>query len=225
LVVAHNQHTRASIATALPKFSSQLGNDYVLDKLTNCFFDAVNDGSREVKLAAISALRSDDMNISMALNFLKNVASSSTEWRERREICECLPEILIDPDESEMGIVELFLNDSAFDVRNMMVKGLPILKDRFGERWIETRIGPMLEKSMTSDDYSLRQTAVLAVSELGGIGSTGIRIVRDGARDRVANVRLIVAKVKGLGDADVMKILKEDEDEDVREEASRECTG
>ncbi|OHT08553.1 hypothetical protein TRFO_22894 [Tritrichomonas foetus] len=210
-----NQHSRASVASSLPLFSSSLGIEFV----TSHLLDLIPDTSREVKLAAIEALKSKDITRETAIECILTLAQSQCEWREKQSIVEIIPTFVgeIEDHKKFTELVDLLFNDAAIDVRMAMVKCLPELIQKIGKKWFLDDIVPIIVKASKNEDYKMRQTAVRAVIECDMFDKIGLDILEAASKDKVCNVRLVVAKYIPRCYPNILELLKNDEDPDVSE--------
>ena len=217
-----NQHCLASITTSLPLFSKHLGMAYT----TKNVLDAIPSQSREVKLAAIEALKSEHIHRETAIECIISIAQSqfaqSKYWREIQSIIETLPAFIdgIEVSSNFFELIKLLLNNPASKVRLSTVKILPLLSEKLKENFT-TQIVPIIKELFEDNDYNLRQVAIRAVIECNLNDKFGLKILDDATKDPVSNVRLTLAKYISREHTETIKKLKNDKDPDVRDFANQ----
>ncbi|KAH0787529.1 Serine/threonine-protein phosphatase 2A 65 kDa regulatory subunit A alpha isoform [Histomonas meleagridis] len=213
LIYDRNYNCRTLIASYLPSFVNLLGMEYV----TNGICTLISDESQQVRMAAIQSSKTS--NISCETAIIRNLRSNYG-WREKQNLVhslEAFGNVTV-----LNSIVRLLLLDDAYAVRLEMVNYLPALIKKNGNQWKEDVIFPIIGSIACSDEYEIRQTAIMAIIKIECYDDKGLNIINQAANDKVPNVRLILAKYLPRKFNDIIDKLKNDIDPDVREYALKE---
>lgn len=207
-------HTRTTIVSILPWASKFLEQKTILEKLT-CL---IKDQSREVKLAAIDALKDENIPRSDAIISLLELTKNSTEWREKASISEMCSYLihgvnLTDPAiEPFTQLVELLLFDDSYDVRMKMIDSIHQITQYLSNQFIDDKFIPLLRKGAENADYQMRQTVITAIFKLS-LEKKCADIIDKELHDSISNVRLTIAKY--CKDQAILAGLLNDPDSDV----------
>lgn len=209
-------HVKTSAVNALPLFYGIIDNDFITSNLIKL---SVGD-SREVTITALESLKSPKIPYQTKLKCLAE-GSSTTEWREKYSLAQVLPQIASegDSDNELVEIVAKLLKDDAHDVRQIMLSELNSLNRQNGNKLAKLLL-PTLKECINSDDYQLRQMSLTAIINLELYDNEGMKILEQGVKDSVSNVRIRLARAcvssfnkKGI--TNIIAKLKNDSDEDV----------
>lgn len=210
-------HVKTSAVKSLHLFINHITSEFLGTHLPKM----AKDESQEVKITAIEALKSKNIPVDMKIMCIKE-AAASPEWREKESVSKLIPLIFVE--EEATGFIEVIMRllfDDAHDVRKAMLKNLANVMFSVGDKFREQLL-EAFEKEIESDDYQIRQTVTNAVVQCRMEStSSGTNIITKAARDAVANVRLVAAKVipRTSAFASLLEELKADKDDDVREAA------
>jgi HEAT repeat protein len=162
--------------------------------------------SAPIALRALKALKKLEPAHQIFSDTIANFLRSTTHWRDRKAVVDALPELGID----SLDLIKLLFHDEAITVRYALIDLLPQVHLRNDD------IVELLRDASQSDDYQLRQTAIVAISKLNLWAHATIKpLLRPFATDPVAGVRLALAR--RLPPAhDLLGLLKSDPDPDVR---------
>jgi serine/threonine-protein phosphatase 2A regulatory subunit A len=147
---------------------------------------------------------------SLLLSHITSFLDGATDWRFRQSVALGMKRLGF----RSTKILGTLLKDDSIEVRSSV---LDVMKD------LELRNAiPMISELADSEDYQMRQTAVLAIDRLGLWNNAICKDIVDRlVMDPQSNVRLTVAKrIVGSDFVDttgVIEILKGDSDEDVRD--------
>ena len=213
-------HAKTTAITLIPWSIHYLGYHFSIEKLSTL----ISDKSREVKLAAIDALKDNRISRDLAFSCLIDLCKSSKEWREKITIPEICPLLISDLSKNSNYeeslksltlLVELLLFDDSYDVRMKIIDTIPKIMLLLGKKWVENQFIPILEKEFQEDDYQLRQTVIIAIIKLKLKNPQCCSIIKSALSDTVSNVRLTLAKFSS--DPEILKQLVKDSDPDVSE--------
>ena len=97
-------------------------------------------------------------------------------------------------------LINTWLSDSIFSVRDMMSQQIGELVHLFGVDWCIQSIVPIILQFKSNQNYLIRQVTLMCISRLQGSLQMGVFVkqflptVLHMAGDRVANVKFMVAK-------------------------------
>ncbi|OHS92865.1 hypothetical protein TRFO_12235 [Tritrichomonas foetus] len=194
-----------------------LSNSSDTESVKNYLTKLLDDKVREVRAAALEALRLMDLPesdvISLLLGFLNpENESEQREWRERRDVVT----IFI---EKKLKSTELFkelINDDASIVRNSIIRNMTLLT-----QFNENDLLPIISDASENEDYQIRQAAALILISGNFFNQEGIQILDKLAKDKISNVRLTIAKFVPRNLL-IHTQFENDEDEDVKFSAEGE---
>lgn len=219
LLIEANALMKASIARQMPSFRSRVSDDFISLTLLTLSKDD-GDGVGASASAALVAF-SEPMT---AIDDVGGILKSAKDWRERLGIAMVIPKVLAKTSDNEPLLKDLLFDDS-FEVRGVMIRALPYLFSELGDQWKSNILVPLLKSASEHSNYQIRQMSIYAVSELGDFSPEEVAILSLAARDPVANVRLTVASLLPRSEVDILCLLQNDADPDVKEFANRSSAG
>jgi hypothetical protein len=156
---------------------------------------------------AVPTLKKLDLNVGdVVVTFMRD----ARHWRDREAIVRAIPELGIKSEE----LVTITFADEAIAVRYATIDVLRAMG--FPQDFVAGLVG----SAVAAKDYQMRQTALVCIAALGLWEQCADAVSRL-AVDRVANVRLTLARNVPPDKADIVELLRSDQDEDVREAIGR----
>lgn len=231
-----SQHVKLSLISTLCQISEYLGVDVSIQEILPVINQLLRDEAYEVRIGFTdnldtlsNAIQKDKVGV-FVVPILKQLMAD-TQWRVRLGVVKYIPQLgallgQAEFDEKLGQLMQTWIEDSAFTIRQTTLESYKNLSESFGLEWVRTNVTPVLKTLQAHQIFTKRMTAILILDVLRNEldRSEMITILKVMANDRVPNVRFNVAKLlKKMGsgpDSSEIKLILDglvgDEDGDVR---------
>lgn len=234
---------RREVALHLMELAPIIGNHNTSLSIIPLFLQILIDTDNEASVALLNSLLTHVDEVDLAsitpaiLPTILEIAGD-THWRVKVVIIKLIPHFAKVLGVEEFGkqvfqLVQTWLSDLFFSVRDEMTKQLGPLVTVLGQDWCTQTLTPVILALKLDKNYLIRQVTLLSVMQLKNSLQPAVFVkqflptVLYMATDRVANVRVLVSKALllfiGIGEQKVqqqlqtiLKQLSNDNDSDVK---------
>lgn len=243
LVKDCGSQVRKEISLRLMELASNINSQNINNLIVPLFIQILRENDNEANVALLSSLLlyADKVDLlGMIPGILPTILeiASETHWRVKYMVIKLIPSFakvleLNNFNKKLFHLVEMWLSDSIFSVREQMVKQLGPLVQLFGVDWCIEMIVPLILGFQNHCNYLIRQVTLISVAELHDYLPMSVLVqyflptVLEMSNDMVPNVRFMVAKTlsffAGIEDKNInqkiqecLKNLSNDKDIDVK---------
>ncbi|CAG9321282.1 unnamed protein product [Blepharisma stoltei] len=198
---------RKNCAQVISEMVGFVGKEFAAARISPICLTLLNDDNYEIKLKMIEGLG----NVAGAVGpeflsppiceILLNLAKEAPQWRLRESVyksCVSIAQAL--GEDVFIGLLQPiyfnFLTDTVNEVRKTGVRKVADLVQVLSQNWVLAEFLPKLEDLYHQDlGYISRRTVLHALSHLTLEADQFIPIFTEAAKDKVANIRLVLCKV------------------------------
>ncbi|EAY15775.1 hypothetical protein TVAG_188260 [Trichomonas vaginalis G3] len=216
LEAAFNDQRPQVVSAGLRSLPTYLSKKNDVDFATKNLTKLAKSDNPDISLAALEVLKCstipDDVSTSCITELLK-----SKEWREREPVVRMLPQLINHPSDSALSVIKLALFDDACAVRSAALDSTVKIASNLGKEWCLKDFIKIFQEGAKSDDYQLRQTAAIAVIDIGIQDSSEVyETMKSLCADPVTNVRYVIAK-RLPRNSKLLDLFKNETDQDVKD--------